>query len=82
MEMNGKVFNDILDLKSGIDGPYVNQKYAEPTTMNYQKYNNISKKGIELIDTRGAELTENYNIKIHFQYLSQFFEEEIMRKNK
>ena len=76
-----RLINDILDLKSGIDGPYVNQKYAEPTTMNYQKYNNISKKGIELIDTRGAELTENYNIKIHFQYLSQFFEEEIMRKN-
>ena len=43
-----RLINDILDLQSGKDGPFVNQKYSGPTTMGYEKYGNLSKKGIEL----------------------------------
>jgi len=76
-----RLINDILDLQSGKDGPFVNQKYAEPTTMGYEKYGNIYKKGIELIDSRGAELNEKYDMKISFQNLTEYFKEQIMLNN-
>ena len=76
-----RLINDILDLQSGKDGPFVNQKYAEPTTMGYEKYGNLSKKGIELIDSRGAELSEKYDMKINFQNLNEYFKEQIMLNN-
>ena len=76
-----RLINDILDLQSGKDGPFVNQKYAEPTTMGYEKYGNLSKKGIELIDSRGAELNGKYDMKINFQNLTEYFKEQIMINN-
>ena len=76
-----RLINDILDLQSGKDGPFVNQKYAEPTTMGYEKYGNLSKKGIELIDSRGAELNGKYDMKINFQNLTEYFKEQIMLNN-
>ena len=76
-----RLINDILDLQSGKDGPLVNQKYSEPTTMGYEKYGNLSKKGIELIDSRGAELNEKYDMKISFQNLTEYFKEQIMLNN-
>ena len=76
-----RLINDILDLQSGKDGPFVNQKYAEPTTMGYEKYGNLSKKGIELIDSRGAELNKKYDMKINFQNLTEYFKEQIMINN-
>ena len=76
-----RLINDILDLQSGKDGPFVNQKSAEPTTMGYEKYGNLSKKGIELIDSRGAESNEKYDMKISFQNLTEYFKEQIMLNN-
>ena len=73
-----RLINDILDLQSGKDGPFVNQKSAEPTTMGYEKYGNLSKKGIELIDSRGAELNKKYDMKINFPNLTEYFKEQIM----
>ena len=76
-----RLINDILDLHSGKDGPFVNQKYSGPTTMGYEKYGNLSKKGIELIDSRGTELNEKNDMKINFQNLTEYFKEQIMLNN-
>ena len=76
-----RLINDILDLRSWRGGPFVGRKSAEPTTMGYEKYGNLYKKGIELIDSRGAELNEKYDMKISFQNLTEYFKEQIMLNN-
>ena len=54
------LINKILGLQSGVDGAFVNEEEALSTTLDFHAYKNNSKKGIELIDTRGFETNINF----------------------
>lgn len=50
-----KIINNILGLKSGIDGPKENETDSEFTNVKFNKYKNNNKLGIELIEANGDD---------------------------
>ena len=68
------LLNKILELNPEDKGAYVNPDFADPTTMEFKKYKNETKKGIELIDSRGIESNENYNAKHFMGNFTNYFE--------
>ena len=65
--------NKILDLKSGVNGAFVNEDSAEPTTLEFQKYKNDNKTGIQLIDTRGIESNRKYNTEYFMGNFTDYY---------
>ena len=68
------LLNKILELNPEDNGAYVNPDFADPTTMEFKKYRNETKKGIELIDSRGIESNDNYNAKHFIGNFTNYFE--------
>ena len=68
------LLNQILELSPEDTGAYVNPDFVGPTTMEFKKYRNETKKGIDLIDSRGIEPNEDYNANYFMEDFTNYFE--------
>ena len=68
------LLNQILELSPEDTGAYVNPDFIGPTTMEFKKYRNETKKGIDLIDSRGIEPNEDYNANYFKEDFKNYFE--------
>ena len=75
------LLNKILELNPEDNGAYVNEDFADPTTMEFKKFNNENKTGIELIDSRGIESNNNYNAKDFIGNFTNYFENKLIESN-
>ena len=70
-----KFVNNLLNLKSGVDGPEENEFDNISTSIEFKKYKNNNKKGIELIVSKR---NESINIKKEIKEFESFLKNKII----